>query len=66
MSRKIRIKVPKIEVPVLDPFVSALQNVHLADDVNVKQRIAVYIDAKKKTLTKNSHMISHMKPEFHI
>ena len=47
LGREIRTKVPQLEVPVSDSLESALQNAHLAD-ANVKQRMAVYTDAKKK------------------
>ena len=47
LGREIRTKVPQLEVPVSESLESALQNAHLAD-ANVKQRMAVYTDAKKK------------------
>ena len=49
LGRETRTKVPQLEVPVSDSLESALQNahVHLAD-ANVKERMAVYTDAKKK------------------
>ena len=47
LGREIRTKVPQLEVPVSESLESALQNAHLVD-ANVKQRMAVYTDAKKK------------------
>ena len=47
LGREIRTKVPQVEVPVSESLESALQNAHLAN-ANVKQRMAVHTDAKKK------------------